>query len=146
MIVSSAPDVADWAFLLGLLVLDESQPGLNSAAERGSEWAVSEGLRWVVIPSDLPLVSPADLSPIAAAVDSGSDVIAPSSDGGTSALSSRSAFRFGYGPGSFHGHISRLDEPEIVVSTGLLQDLDSVDDLVAAAQHPRGQWLRPLVP
>lgn len=144
-IVSAATDVADWAFHLGLLVLDELAPGLNAAASRGSEWAEAGALRWVILHSDLPLVSAADLAPIVAVVESGGDVIAPSCDGGTSAISSRIAFGFRYGPGSFHHHLPRLDSPEVITSPGLLQDLDSYDDLKAASTHPRGTWLQHLV-
>lgn len=144
-IVSSATDVADWAIHLGLLLLNESRPGLNPAAERGVSWALAEGLQWIVLHADLPLVSAADLSSLREVVESGGDAIAPSCDGGTSALSCRSTITFGYGPGSFHTHLPRMTQPTILTPTGLLHDLDSMDDLVAAAEHPRGRWLRHLV-
>jgi 2-phospho-L-lactate guanylyltransferase (CobY/MobA/RfbA family) len=86
-----------------------------------------------VIHADLPLVTTADLEAVTAPVAAGRDVIAPSSDGGTSVLSSARPIRFSYGPASFHRHLARLDDPVIVTRTGLLHDLDTPRDYRSAA-------------
>lgn len=145
VIVSSAPDVQAWALDLGLIAIDEAEPGLNSAAATGASWAVEQGLSWIVIHSDLPLIQVSDLMAIAAAVEEGCDAVAPSSDGGTSALSSVSMIEFAYGPGSFHRHLEQLHEPLIFTTTGTLHDLDSANDLTSACQHPEGRWLRAII-
>jgi 2-phospho-L-lactate guanylyltransferase (CobY/MobA/RfbA family) len=71
-------------------------------------------------------------------------VIAPSADGGTSVLGGQGDARFGYGPGSFHLHLRRFPEAEIVTRPGLLHDVDSPADLESARRHPRGAWLNDL--
>ena len=79
------------------------------------------------------------------AVSSGSWVLAPSSDGGTSLIggSGDPGFDFAYGVGSFHRHLARLRRcsPKVVFRLGLALDLDHPSDLEAALSHPRGRWL-----
>jgi 2-phospho-L-lactate guanylyltransferase (CobY/MobA/RfbA family) len=87
-------------------------------------------------------LQPSDLEVVVSAVESGREVIAPSSDGGTSALSARAPIEFAYGSASFHRHLTRLTEPMVVIRPGLLQDIDSPQDLTAARSHPAGAWLR----
>lgn len=145
VIVSQAPEVHDWALQLGLVAISEDEPGLDFAARTGTAWAVGHGLAWVVIHSDLPLVQPSDLRVISDGVENGRDVIAPSSDGGTSALATSEPIEFAYGPGSFHRHLRQLRDPLITVATGTLHDLDSANDLMAATHHREGWWLRPIV-
>jgi 2-phospho-L-lactate guanylyltransferase (CobY/MobA/RfbA family) len=94
---------------------------------------------------DLPLLDVGDVSVLREAVASGRDVIAPSSDGGTSAISSTDAVLFSFGAASFHRHLPRLTDPVIVARVGLLHDLDSGKDLRSALRHPKGHWLRPFV-
>lgn len=144
VIVSRAPEVQDWALQLGLVAMSEDEPGLDSAARTGRSWATGHGLAWVVIHSDLPLVRSSELRVISDAVERGRDVIAPSSDGGTSALSAGEPIEFAYGPGSFHRHLGQLRDPLIAVTAGTLHDLDSANDLEAATHHSEGRWLRDL--
>ncbi len=141
VIVTAADEVRTWAVDLGLLVIPETSAGLDSAARVGAAWAASNGMSWAVIHSDLPLVTAADLSDLGALANSGRDVIAPSADGGTTAISSAGAVEFAYGPGSFHRHLSQLDRPAVLARVGTLHDLDSLNDLHAAMDHPEGAWL-----
>jgi 2-phospho-L-lactate guanylyltransferase (CobY/MobA/RfbA family) len=67
--------------------------------------------------------------------------IAPSADGGTTALAGSGPAVFTYGPGSFRRHLGRFPEAGIVIRTGLLHDVDSYSDLAAARRVPRGAWL-----
>ncbi len=140
-IVTVDPEVERWAALRGLVTIGESGPGLNRAANDGVGWADSNGLRWVLLHSDLPVVSNRDVEELANSVEVGIPVIAPSSDGGTTAISSPHRVDFSYGPASFHRHLGGLDEPRIVCRTGLLHDLDSPDDLASAMSHPDGKWV-----
>lgn len=144
-IVTAAADVTAWAETLGLLVIPEDGPGLDRAAAAGVAWAQERGLRWMILHADLPLIAPEELAAIRIVVEAGGDLIAPSSDGGTTVIAGRSRFAFAYGPGSFHRHLARLSDPVVTTSTGTLHDLDSPDDLIGAAAHPRGSWLAAVV-
>lgn len=141
VIVTSDQDVASWAVSLGIPVVAEEGGGLNAAARVGVDWAKESGLQWVIIHSDLPLVVAADLADVADAAQGGAAVLAPSADGGTTALSAPEPIVFRYGNGSAHRHLSQLSDPVIVARVGLLHDLDSINDLHAATAHPEGRWL-----
>ena len=93
-----------------------------------------------------PTVSSTDLEWLAEVVASGRSVLSPSADGGTSAVGSSLPIEFQYGPGSFHRHLAQLSDPTIVVSPGLGLDIDRYRDLVAAAEHRGGGWLRSFLP
>lgn len=144
-IVTADPGVAGWATSLGVAVIEESGRGLNSAATDGVQWAAANSMQWLVIHSDLPLVTGADLDGVGAAVEDGTAILAPSADGGTTALSSPLPIEFRYGAVSAHRHLAQMDSVELVVRTGLLHDLDSLTDLQSAMTHPEGQWLQTLI-
>ncbi len=142
LVVSADPEVATWAMTEGFPSLPDPGSGLNAAAAAGVEWAEASRSSWVVLHADLPLVEAADIRNLAALLAEGFDPIAPSSDGGTSAIGSRGGFAFAFGEGSFHRHVKRLSSPRAVISPGLLLDIDSPADLSAALAHPRGSWLK----
>lgn len=142
LFVSDAADVAEWAAKLGFPTTPDPSQGLDGAARAGVEWAAASGSRWMVIHSDLPLLSVKDLVCVSGAKG---DVIAPSADGGTTLIGSSSTVEFSFGPGSFHRHLGRLHEPEVIVRTGLLHDVDSPRDLKSVLAHSRGEWLREVV-
>jgi 2-phospho-L-lactate guanylyltransferase len=142
LVVTADPEVAAWATSAGFPSLPEPGEGLNLAVAAGVEWAASSRSSWIVLHADLPLVEAADILRLAECLDSGLNPIAPSSDGGTSAIGGWGAFAFSFGIGSFHRHLARLATPRVVTSPGLLLDLDSPADLAAALAHPRGRWLR----
>lgn len=138
LIVTADDEVTDWAMSAGLQALPETGEGLNGATRTGAGWATANNSRWVVIHSDLPLLRSHDLTPF---LDTTQDVIAPSSDGGTSGITSRSMIDFAFGPGSFHKHLARLASPRVITSTGWLHDIDSPADLKSAMTHARGRWI-----
>lgn len=144
-VVTDDAGVSNWATSLGFPLIGESGIGLNAAASDGVRWAAANNLPWVVLHSDLPLVTSSDLDGIASAIEGGTAILAPSADGGTTALSSPRPIEFRYGPVSAHLHLAQMDGVEIVARTGLLHDLDSLSDLHAAMAHPEGQWLRTLI-
>ena len=87
MFVTGDPEVAAWATSSGFPSLPDPGQGLNAAAAAGVEWADRSRSTWIVLHSDLPLLQAEDLGALA---NTRTDVIAPSSDGGTSAISARS--------------------------------------------------------
>lgn len=145
LMVTADPEVAAWATAEGFPSLPEPGSGLDDAAAAGVEWAEVSRSSWIVLHADLPLLDTGDVRTLAALLAEGFDPIAPSSDGGTSAIGSRGGFAFSFGRGSFHRHLARLASPKVVTATGLLLDVDSPADLAAAVAHPRGRWLREVV-
>jgi 2-phospho-L-lactate guanylyltransferase len=142
LFIAGDPEVAEWALLQGFPSMPDSGQGLDDAADSGTYWADETGSRWIVIHSDLPLLSVSDLAALEEALVQHGSVLAPSADGGTSALGSRGVHhRFRYGPGSFRRHLALYPKAGIVARLGLLHDVDTVADLVSARDHPHGAWL-----
>lgn len=145
LVVTADAEVATWATAEGFPSLPDPESGLDTAAASGVAWAEVSHSSWIVLHADLPLLDAGDVRTLAALLAEGFDPIAPSSDGGTSAIGSRGGFAFAFGKGSFHRHLARLNSPKVVATPRLLLDLDSPADLVAALAHPRGRWLRELL-
>lgn len=141
LIVTAAPDVAEWATKSGFPSLPDPGDGLDMAAQTGVDWALHSGSSWLVLHSDLPLIETSDIEALARPLAAGRDVIAPSADGGTSAIGSRDRVDFAFGVASFHRHLNSLIDPEVVARRGLLLDVDSPGDLAAASTSDRGRWL-----
>ena len=139
LVVTGEPAVALWATNNGFPSIPEHGDGLNAAIESGVAWASGSNSRWIALHADLPLI---DVHDIRALMDVERDLIAPSADGGTSALSASDPLLFQYGPASFHRHLVQLNNPVVITRTGLLHDIDAPADLHAALNHPRGAWLR----
>ncbi|HZU14619.1 MAG TPA: 2-phospho-L-lactate guanylyltransferase [Chloroflexota bacterium] len=104
---------------------------LNASLQTAVGWAAgSAGL--LILPADLPLISPADVRALIAAPGI---VVAETQDGGTGALLLRppDAFPPHFGPDSFVIHRRLAFERGLDVSqvrlTGVSFDLDTVDDL-----------------
>lgn len=143
VVVSSAPDVVEDAGAWSVEVLAEPpEGGLNAAAAVAT--ARAGDAPWLILHSDLPLLSVEDLGLLFTALGEG-PVLAPSYDGGTTALGGRSSFPFAYGTASFHRHLRAAPHARVVSATGLLLDIDDGRDLDAARQHPRGAWLDDLL-
>jgi 2-phospho-L-lactate guanylyltransferase len=145
LIVAGDYDVAEWALTRGIPTVDDPGNDLGAAATAGVGWARAADCAWMVVHCDLPLLQVDELAQLATALESSGAVIAPSSDGGTSALGSREPPDFAYGPGSFHRHLVRIPEAAVIVRTGLLHDVDSPADLASARRHPRGKWLEDVI-
>ena len=141
LVVAGDGEVASWAIGQGFPSLPDPGTGLNGAAAEGMAWAAHTDSPWVILHADLPLLGPRDLVDVREALTVGHPVIAPSADGGTSALGGHETVAPRYGPGSFHRHLALLDDPTIITTTGLLHDVDSADDLRSILNHPRGKWL-----
>jgi len=107
-------------------------------------YAAAAEAPWVVLHADLPLVTGNALRAIVAAAGAG-PVIAPSYDGGTSALGDSGTERrrhFAYGPASFQAHLARSPAAQVIVDYRLAIDVDRPRDLQVAARLPGGEWLQ----
>jgi 2-phospho-L-lactate guanylyltransferase len=140
-IVTSDSEVAGWVADSGYELLDDPGEGLSAAARAAASWATDRSEPWLVIHSDLPWLTAEDVTSLLHPLEAGRPVIAPSADGGTSAIGSRGDFEFGFGPASFHRHLGQLGDPLIVAGPGLLLDVDAPADLQAAIGSARGAWL-----
>lgn len=142
LIVAGDDEVGDWAEQQSIAVVADPDEGLNGAAGAGVDWCRERELDWIVLHADLPLLQRSDLESLVTAMGSDGAVIAPSSDGGTSALGARSAtVTFSYGPGSFHRHLARVPDARVLARPGLLHDLDTPADLESARRRPECGWI-----
>lgn len=134
VVVSSAPDVRDWARARGLDVIDD--PGsLDAAAAVGRGWVEARGCaRAVIAHADLPLAR--TLTPLAR--DRARPIVGVvpcHRDDGTTVLSVPvdAPFRFAYGPGSFRRHAGEARRLglgfRVIRDPALAFDVDVPDDL-----------------
>lgn len=144
LIVTADPEVAEWATRAGFPSVADPGVGLNAAASAGVAWADQAHSEWLVLHADLPLIGADDVAALSGALEGG-PVIAPSSDGGTSAIGALSHRDFSFGPASFHRHLKVHPDAEVVTRPGLLLDIDSESDLEAAMSAPQGSWIRDLI-
>jgi len=139
-IVTSSDSVREWAGRSRYPVIDEPpDQGLNGAARAAVRQAA--GRPWLIIHADLPCLTSDEVESVLNLLIISEKVVAPSYDGGTSALGGRGAFRFRYGRASFHRHLASRPFPAVLATPGFLLDIDKPRDLRAAIHHPRGLWL-----
>ncbi|MFP3882766.1 MAG: 2-phospho-L-lactate guanylyltransferase [Actinomycetota bacterium] len=144
LIVTADAQVAEWATRAGFPSVADPGVGIDAAASAGVAWADQTHSEWLVLHADLPLIDTGDITALSRMLKDG-PVIAPSSDGGTSAIGTRGPRDFSFGPASFHRHLKMLPESSVVARPGLLLDVDSELDLQAAVSAPQGGWIRDLV-
>ncbi len=146
VIVTGDAGVRGWATNLGLGTVTEPKgAGLDGAAAALRDHAVGRGRSWLVLHADLPLIGEADAAALLQPLGTGRPVVAPSHDGGTSAIGSRGLIEFRYGNGSYHRHLRQMPAAAVVVRPGLAFDLDTVADLDGILRHPGGKWIRELL-
>lgn len=145
LVVAGDPAVTEWALLSGIPSIHDTGEGLNKAAASGVEWAELSSAHWMILHSDLPLLSTDDLKTASDLLEGGRPVLAPSSDGGTSMVGGVGPRSFSYGPGSFFRHLARDPDSAILTTPGLLHDVDSPNDLEAVMGQPGGQWVARLI-
>lgn len=142
LILAADDEVADWGKNLGLAVILDKKSDLNAAAALAVAEATRQGLPWLVLHVDLPLLTPEVLRPAISLISNHRPVIAASSDGGTPLIGTdRAEFDFAYGPGSFQRHLRLLanEAPVVIVDPRVAIDLDGPDDLRALSRRVR--WL-----
>jgi 2-phospho-L-lactate guanylyltransferase len=119
----------------------DAADSLNGALEQGAAHVVAAGARaLLVLPADLPLITPADIARLAGALGPApAAVLAPARDGGTNALLAAppAALPFLFGPGSLSDHLAaaraRGVAARLVYAPGLELDVDQPDDLLVLA-------------
>ncbi len=134
IVVSSAPEVREWAVAHSARVIDD--PGsLDGAAAAGTHALAEDGfVRAVIAHADLPRAR--SLAPLATDLEHPVVALVPCHrDDGTNVLSIPTdlPFRFAYGLGSFQRHLAeaaRLGvEARVVRAPDLTIDIDTPDDL-----------------
>jgi len=148
VVVTGDEGVASWAAGLGVGTLSEGPlGGLDAAVAALQDVALGSPRRrpWLALHADLPMLIPEDVLALVAALSATSAVIAPSHDGGTSALGAARRMATRYGTASYHHHLRRLQlgpDGRVITRPGLAFDLDTVDDLDLMTGYRRAGWLR----
>jgi len=137
VVATSDNEVAEHARSLGVLVFEEDQQVSHSvSADAACLRAMEMGASTVLlVPIDVPTVTPADFSRLAASARPGL-IVVPSSDGtGTNALvrTPPNCIESRFGPGSFRAHCDQAvanDLPlEVLRLPGLMFDIDTPEDV-----------------
>jgi len=152
LVVTDDPEVGDIAAGLGAIVLaDVPQAGLNEAFAHGAGYSEQ---RWpdrgrAGLAGDLPALKPGELRAALAASACVGAAFVPDADGtGTTLYAAPPGARFApqFGPASRDRHLAagltELSNEELV---GLRRDVDTIDDLRAAAKIGLGPRTRALV-
>lgn len=136
VVVSRDEEVLALARCGGAVALLEEAHGLNRALEQARRYAIAAGAGAVlVLPADLPLVTPGDIRRLCKDAEEKAVVVAASADGGTNALllCPPDALKFRFGPDSFRRHIEaakRAGLPiQVYESATLAVDVDRPEDL-----------------
>ena len=137
IVVTNDSDVAEHARSSGILVFEENEQVSHSvSADAACLRAIKLGATTVLlVPIDVPLVTPADFSRLAAAARPGV-VLVPSADGtGTNAMARTppDVIESRFGPGSCRAHLdqARLKNvpADILRLPGLMFDIDTPKDV-----------------
>jgi 2-phospho-L-lactate guanylyltransferase len=137
VVATSDAEVADHARSLGALVFDEDQQVSHSvSADAACLRAMEMGASTVLlVPIDVPTVTPADFSQLAASARPGL-IVVPSSDGtGTNALvrTPPNCIESRFGPGSFRAHLDQARskglDADVLRLPGLMFDIDTPEDV-----------------
>jgi len=146
VVVTNDSDVAEHARSSDALVFEENEQVSHSvSADAACLRAINLGATTVLlVPIDVPLVTPADFSRLAAAARPGV-VLVPSADGtGTNAMARTppDVIESRFGPGSCRAHLdqARLKNvpADILRLPGLMFDIDTPEDVaeLLATSHP----------
>lgn len=140
-LASPDPEVLALAAELGARPLPDAGAGLNQALERARATLVAAGApALLVLPADVPLVEPADIATLAAALSGGADVVlAPDAAGqGSNALGMRlpSPLPFRFGTASAAAHRRAAAEAGLVLVEHRSPTLGlDVDDPASLARY-----------
>jgi 2-phospho-L-lactate guanylyltransferase len=141
VVVSGEPEVADIVAGRDVILIDDTtEKGQSSAARAGLARATALGLdRAALVPSDCPLLDPAELEELLVRAAGGADVVVvPDRHGtGTNALVVDPSGRFEpqFGPGSCQRHVDQAESRGLRCSIerppSLTIDVDTGEDLIA---------------
>jgi 2-phospho-L-lactate guanylyltransferase len=137
-VVTPDPDVAEAAVAAGAEALLRDDPGLNAAIENASaELAPGPGAGVLVVLGDVAALASADVERLLEAGRAGGVVLAPSRDGGTSALLRipRDAIPARFGEGSAKRHREEAQRAGVrfqeLALPSLAIDVDVAEDVAA---------------
>lgn len=140
IVLTSDEAVRTWAEGSGVRVVADAGIGLSaSVANAVSEHAVPD---WLVTHADMPFVTADALSNLAEAASGSGHALAPSVDGGTNAIAGTGPFRFSYGPGSFHRHLSAAPTAAVISDPALAVEIDTEMNLRSVRNLPLPSSLR----
>lgn len=137
VVATSDSHVAEHARRSGAMVFDEDEQVSHSvSADAACSRAIPLGASTVLlVPIDVPLVTPADFTHLATAARPGV-IVVPSADGtGTNALARTppDVIQSHFGPGSCRAHLeqarSKNVQAEVLRVRGLMFDIDTPDDV-----------------
>ncbi len=154
VVATSDPEIAEHARDAGALVFEEEEQVSHSAsADAACQRARDMGATTVLlVPIDVPLVTPEDFTSLACAARPGL-IVVPSSDGtGTNALvrTPPDVIESRFGPGSCRAHLDQAESKgigaEVLHLEGLMFDIDTPEDvaelLARAPQAGVSEFLR----
>jgi 2-phospho-L-lactate/phosphoenolpyruvate guanylyltransferase len=145
VVATSDAKIAEHARNSGALVFEEEEQVSHSAsADAACLRAMQMGASTVLlVPIDVPTVTPADFSQLAASARPGL-IVVPSSDGtGTNALvrTPPDCIASRFGPGSFRAHldqaIAKGVSADVLRLPGLMFDIDTPEDVAEFLAVPR---------
>lgn len=137
LVVSNDKKVAPIAEQFGASFFSPVRKGLNSAIEEAFAWCMRNKADSVlVLPADVPLISPKDIDAIVKLGSNGRRVVlVPSKDWGTNAFFQYPPHivRACFGSDSFNKHVQQALSKKVIIkfyySFRVSLDIDSVDDL-----------------
>ncbi len=144
VVATSDPDIADHARQSGALVFEENEQVSHSvSADAACLRAMEMGASTVLlVPIDVPTVTPADFTRLAASARPGL-IVVPSSDGtGTNALvrTPPNCIQSRFGPGSFRAHLDQARSKglpaDVLRLPGLMFDIDTPEDVAELIAGP----------
>jgi 2-phospho-L-lactate guanylyltransferase len=139
-------EIAEHARACGVMVFEESEQvshsvSADAACLRAMELGASTAL---LVPIDVPTVTPHDFTRLAASAARGGLIIVPSSDGtGTNALvrTPPDCIESRFGPGSFRAHLNQARDRGVAAGVlhlpGLMFDVDTPEDVAELIALPR---------
>lgn len=137
-VVSHSPELLDRANSAGAVTLTETSNTLNEAIAQGLAWAAEVADAAIVLPTDLPRVTAADIEALVAAAGTASRALAVARcqrDDGTNGLYVRppDLVAPAYGPGSAQAHVDAAEAIGATATSVFLPgfvDLDVPEDWV----------------
>lgn len=140
IVLTSDKAVRTWATSSGVRAITDSGTGLSASVTNAvSEYALPD---WLVTHADMPLVTADSLTDLADAASASGYALAPSVDGGTNVIAGTGPFRFSYGPGSFHRHLSLAPAGVVMSIPTLAVEIDTEMHLLSVRNLPLPSSLR----
>ncbi|MCK9152583.1 2-phospho-L-lactate guanylyltransferase [Methanobacterium alcaliphilum] len=144
VVISSDEDVLDFAYDLGVKILQEKgQTDLNGALQQAVDWCAGDCQKIIITPSDIPLLSLANPENLIAESEKYDMVIAPAKGGGTNAIIFKpNNINLKFGDCSFFEHLSEANNNglsfQIYDSFYLSLDVNTAEDLGEIILHGNG--------